>query len=150
MTSRTASPTSAETGLPPKVLKYSIPPANERAISGVVTTAPSGCPLPIGLPIVTMSGTTPWSSKPQKCTPTRPNPICTSSAMQTPPEARTSSYAAARNPGISSTCPAVPGMGSLIKPPDQSARSVDLREKAADSGDVRPGLGTEDPAVGIR
>lgn len=29
------------------------------AISGVVTTAATGCPLPIGLPMVTMSGTTP-------------------------------------------------------------------------------------------
>ena len=56
-----------ETGLPPKVLKYSIPVSNERAIAGVVTTAPSGWPLPIGLPSVTMSGTTPWVSKAQKC-----------------------------------------------------------------------------------
>ncbi len=50
-------PTAADTGLPPKVLKYSIPLANAAAISGVVTTAASGCPLPAGLPIVTMSGT---------------------------------------------------------------------------------------------
>ena len=41
------------------MLKYSIPVRNEAATSGVVTTAPSGCPLPIGLPKVTMSGTTP-------------------------------------------------------------------------------------------
>ena len=75
--------------MPPKVLKYSIPLSNEAAISGVVTTAASGWPLPIGLPIVTMSGTTPCVSKPQKCVPTRPNPTCTSSAMQTPPAART-------------------------------------------------------------
>ena len=57
MTSSTASPTAAETGLPPNVLKYSIPLANASAIARVVTTAPSGWPLPIGLPIVTMSGT---------------------------------------------------------------------------------------------
>ena len=52
-------PAAHETGLPPKVLKYSIPVSNERAIAGVVTTAPIGWPLPIGLPSVTMSGTTP-------------------------------------------------------------------------------------------
>ena len=33
--------------------------ANFEAISLVVTTADTGCPFPIGLPIVTMSGTTP-------------------------------------------------------------------------------------------
>ena len=70
------------------MLKYSIPVWNERAISGVVTTAPIGWPLPIGLPSVTMSGTTPPSSKPQNARPTRPNPVCTSSAMQTAPAAR--------------------------------------------------------------
>ena len=56
MTSSTASPIAADTGLPPNVLKYSIPLANASAIARVVTTAPSGWPLPIGLPIVTMSG----------------------------------------------------------------------------------------------
>ena len=43
-----------------------MPLAKAAAISGVVTTAASGWPLPIGLPIVTMSGTTPCVSKPQK------------------------------------------------------------------------------------
>ena len=56
MTSRTAVPTVADTGLPPNVLKYSIPLAKASAIARVVTTAPSGWPLPSGLPIVTMSG----------------------------------------------------------------------------------------------
>ena len=96
MTSRTASPISQETGFPPKVLKYSIPLANAAAISGVVTTAASGCPLPIGLPIVTMSGTTPCVSNPQKASPTRPNPTCTSSAMHTAPASRAWRCAAAR------------------------------------------------------
>ena len=58
-------PTAADTGLPPKVLKYSIPLANAAAISGVVTTAASGCPSPAGLPIVTTSGTSPCVAKPQ-------------------------------------------------------------------------------------
>jgi len=39
--------------------------------------------------MVTMSGITPWVSKPQKCVPVRPNPACTSSATHTPPAART-------------------------------------------------------------
>ena len=60
------------TVLPPKVLKNSIPLSNDSAISGVVTTAPSGCPLPIGLPRTTMSGTTPCVSNAQKCVPKRP------------------------------------------------------------------------------
>ena len=41
------------------VLKYSTPPAEKlAAISGVVIRQATGCPLPIGLPIVTMSGIT--------------------------------------------------------------------------------------------
>src|SRR6266567_2505482 len=67
ITSSTANPIAHETGLPPNVLKYSMPLWNEAAIPGVVTTAASGCPLPMGLPIVTMSGTTPCVSNPQKC-----------------------------------------------------------------------------------
>ena len=66
-----------------------MPLANVSAISGVVITAASGWPLPAGLPNVTMSGTTPCVSKPQKWLPTRPSPVCTSSAMQMPPAART-------------------------------------------------------------
>ena len=55
----------------------------------VVTTAPSGKPLPIGLPMVTISGTTLWVSNPQKCVPTRPKPTWTSSAMHSPPASLT-------------------------------------------------------------
>ena len=45
--------------VPLTVLKYSMPPvAKLLAIALVVTTAAMGCPLPIGLPIVTMSGHT--------------------------------------------------------------------------------------------
>ena len=42
------------------------------------------------LAIVTMSGCTPWFWKPQKWDPVRPKPVCTSSAMHTPPAALTS------------------------------------------------------------
>ncbi len=51
-------PTAHDTVLPPNVLKYSIPLSNDSAIERVVATAPIGCPLPSGLPITTMSGTT--------------------------------------------------------------------------------------------
>lgn len=44
----------------PTVLKYDMPvAANDSASSGVVTTTANGCPFPMGLPSVTMSGTTP-------------------------------------------------------------------------------------------
>ena len=45
-------------GLPPNVLKWSLE-ARVWAISGVVTTAPIGRPLPIAFAIVTISGVTP-------------------------------------------------------------------------------------------
>ena len=48
-------------------------------IWGVVTTAAMGKPLPIPLAMVTMSGTTPWPSKPQKWSPVRPKPVWTCS-----------------------------------------------------------------------
>ena len=71
------------------------------AILEEVTTADIGWPLPIGLPIVTMSGHTPkrvcrrlWhtfqcyvpcDSNSQKYFPPLPNPVCTSSITQSPP-----------------------------------------------------------------
>lgn len=74
------------------VLKYSIPDDRKAsATSLVVTTHDMGWPLPIGFPMVTMSGTksSPWSWKAQKWVPTRPKPTWTSSAMKTPPALRT-------------------------------------------------------------
>ncbi len=59
MTSRTVRPAAQATGLPPNVLKNSMPLAKAAAIASVVTTAASGNPLPMGLPRTTMSGTTP-------------------------------------------------------------------------------------------
>lgn len=74
------------------VLKYSTPLAvKASAISTVVATQARGCPLPIGLPMVTISGQKPspcsWNA--QKWLPTRPKPVCTSSATNTPPAERT-------------------------------------------------------------
>ena len=62
-----------------------------------------------------MSGTTPWVSKPQKCVPTRPKPIWTSSATHTPPASRTAANASARYPSGGTTCPPHPRSGSQKK-----------------------------------
>ena len=70
-----------DTGLPPNELKYSLPLLNFLAIFFVVTTAAIGWPFPIGFPSVTISGTMPCSSKAQKKSPTRPNPVWTSSTI---------------------------------------------------------------------
>jgi len=80
-TCSTAMPAAPAAVHPPQVLKYSIPPcANCLAKWGVVTTAPMGKPFPMGLPSVTMSGTTLYLSNAQKWEPTRPKPTWTCSA----------------------------------------------------------------------
>mmetsp|Transcript_39419 Transcript_39419/g.95764 ORF Transcript_39419/g.95764 Transcript_39419/m.95764 type:complete len:268 (+) Transcript_39419:685-1488(+) len=104
MTESTSRPTAHATGLPPNVLKYSNL-LDASATSGVVITAASGKPLPNGLPTVTMSGTTPCGSKAHMCVPTRPKPVCTSSAMHSPPCARVSSCIPRRYPSGRETIP---------------------------------------------
>ena len=71
-TSSTARPISHETGPPPTEAKNPPWPASASAIAPVVITAATGWPLPVAFAIVTMSGTTPCCSKPQKCAPSRP------------------------------------------------------------------------------
>lgn len=74
------------------VLKYSMPDVKKAcATSLVVTTHDMGWPLPMGFPMVTMSGTksSPCSWKAQTWEPTRPKPTWTSSAMTMPPALRT-------------------------------------------------------------
>lgn len=74
------------------VLKYSSPVCLKlAAISWVVMTAATGCPLPMGFPMVTISGITssPYNWKAHIWEPTLPNPTWTSSAMQIPPASRT-------------------------------------------------------------
>ena len=86
ITLSTAWPAATAALHPPKVLKYSIPPLENFSASSLLrTTAERGNPLPILLPRITMSGTTPWVWKPQKCAPVRPKPHWTSSAMHTAP-----------------------------------------------------------------
>ena len=81
-TSSTADAAATQTGLPPNVLKYRARCPNS-ASTGCRATSPAiGSPLPIGLPIVTMSGARPgWRWYPHSRDPVRPNPDCTSSAM---------------------------------------------------------------------
>ena len=65
ITSSTAVPTAAATGDPANVEKKCHRSANSAAMAGVVTTAPIGCPFPMGFPRVTMSGATPSWANPQ-------------------------------------------------------------------------------------
>jgi hypothetical protein len=77
----------------------------ESAISRRVTIAAIGNPLPMPFDMTTTSGTTPCASKPQKCAPVRPKPVCTSSTTSRPPAARTRAAAPARYPAGISTMP---------------------------------------------
>ncbi|CPU27656.1 Uncharacterised protein [Mycobacteroides abscessus] len=89
----TAAAAAIDTGFPPKVLKYGTSCANGARTSEVAASAETGMPLAIGFPMVTRSGTTPWRMNPHQASPVRPNPGCTSSAISTPPAARTTSAA---------------------------------------------------------
>src|SRR2546430_9125145 len=59
------------------------------------TTPPMAKPLPRPLANVIASGVTPCAPMPQKCSPVRPQPVCTSSEISRMPcSSRTSLYAA--------------------------------------------------------
>lgn len=51
--------------------------------------APNGKPLPIPLALITISGTIPACSNPQKVSPVLPNPVWVSSATTRPPQSLT-------------------------------------------------------------
>ena len=72
-----------ETGLPPKVEMVSF--LSAPAISGVAMQAESGRPFAMPFAMVMISGSTPYCSQPHHLPPVRPNPVCTSSQMNTPP-----------------------------------------------------------------
>jgi len=111
-------------------------------------------PVPIGLPIVTMSGTTPWVSKAQKRVPARPNPVWTSSAMHTPPAARTWAYAARQVPAGRTICPAQLRIDSAANAPDAAAGTADAVDGAGDMPGVpAPGVDAAtaiEPAIAVR
>ena len=101
ISSSTAIPTAACKGLEAKVLKYRDDFRKASMLSALAATAARGSPLPIGLPMQTISGLNPFVSYPQK-SPDRQNPAWTSSAMISPPAACTISVALAMNwPGTS-------------------------------------------------
>ena len=70
------------TGLPPKV---EICSPEVFAISGRVMVMPTGTPLPRPLAEVMMSGVTSQCSMPNHFFPVRPQAVCTSSLMKSPP-----------------------------------------------------------------
>ena len=76
------SPIAQETGLPPKVEKY---PPSLSEMSWLQITAPIGYPFPSPFPMVTISGTRPYSMKAHMFVPVLPRPDWTSSAMIRPP-----------------------------------------------------------------
>ena len=86
-----ALPATAVIGLPPNVEIWSL--VNESAIAGVASVADSGMPFAMPFAMVMMSGSTPYCSMPHHLSPVRPNPVCTSSLMNTPPYLRTISTA---------------------------------------------------------
>src|ERR1700744_6883 len=71
------------TGLPPKV--QMVGGVYASAISALSTVRPTGCPLPSDLAAVIMSGSTSQCSIPNHFLPVRPQPVCTSSEMKSPP-----------------------------------------------------------------
>ena len=82
-----------DTGLPPNVAN--VAPGNLSATSGVVIVNATGVPLPMPLALVITSGSTSQCSMPNHLSPVRPQAVCTSSAMNSPPYLRT--IAAARS-----------------------------------------------------
>ena len=65
--------------------------------------------------MVMMSGVASWVSNAHRWLPTRPKPICTSSAITTAPAARAAAWAACRYPSGSTICPAELGSDSAMK-----------------------------------
>ena len=130
-TSSTASPIAHDTVLPPNVLKNSIPLSNAAAISGVVTTAPSGWPLPSGLPATRCPGRRPGPRTPRSSCPcdrarSAPRRRCT----RRRPRARCR-YTSARYPGGSTICPPTLGHVSAMNPPSRRSATRATRRFAA-------------------
>ena len=90
ITSSTARPIAHETGLPPKVLKYSMPLAKASRDLGRRDHGAERVAVADGLAHGDDVGHDALGFEgPEVAMPTRPKPTCTSSAMHTPPAART-------------------------------------------------------------
>ncbi len=83
------------TWVPPKV--EMLLASRQFMISARAMTPPTDMPLPMPLAKVTMSGgpLRPWACQPQKCSPVRPQPVCTSSAIHRMPRSCSTSRKAA-------------------------------------------------------
>ena len=126
LTSKTADPATQARGSPPKVLKWRAV-LKGFAISCVVITAARGKPFPIPFAMVTISGTTPCPSKPQKWVPVLPKPVWTSSEMHKPPLERMSSNALLTNSFGNWTAPPAPWIDSIIAPANPTLGRENLR-----------------------
>ena len=86
MTVKVAKAAAIETGLPPNVAN--VMPGYLSATSGVAMVTATGAPLPMPLALTSRSGSTFQCSMPNQRSPVRPQAVCTSSAMNSPPYLR--------------------------------------------------------------
>ncbi len=118
------------TGEPPKVEMELA--SRQFMISARATTPPTDMPLPMPLAKVTMSGGPFWACacQPQKWSPVRPQPVCTSSAIHSTPRRCSTSRKAAYRPSGGEVNPPTPWTGSAISAaggrtwPSRSSRSA--------------------------
>ena len=87
-------------------------------ISARATTPPIDRPLPMPLAKVSMSGVAPpWACacQPQKCSPVRPQPVCTSSVIHRMPCSSSTLRNAPSSPSGGAVKPPTPWIGSAIR-----------------------------------
>ena len=105
-------PAAVATGLPPKV--EMVRPLKASATSARAIVTPIGMPLASPLALVMMSGVTPQCSMPNHFEPVRPQAVCTSSLMNSPPCRRTISATMGKYSGGGVMNPPTPWIGSAI------------------------------------
>ena len=118
------------TGEPPKVEMELL--SRQFMTSARATTPPMDMPLPMPLAKVRMSGgpLSAWACQPQKWSPVRPQPVCTSSVIHRMPCRSRTSRNAAYRPSGGEVNPPTPWMGSAIRAatlrvwPSRSSRSA--------------------------
>ncbi len=112
-------------GEPPNV-EIELAPSESMMDAGAITP-PIERPLPTPFANVTRSGVAPWACQPQKCSPVRPQPVCTSSEIHRIPFSRNTSANAPSSPSGPEVKPPTPWMGSAMNaatsPPTWSSTS---------------------------
>ena len=111
---------------------------NRSTMSARVMTAATGWPLPIGLPSVTMSGTTPQREKPHS-SPVRPWPDCTSSATNSAPASRAAATISATTAGSGTKMPSAVNVESTNSAAGRRPRSRQPRHRRDDLGATHRG-----------